>query len=365
MNKIHAFLFALLLWVKPGFAQTELISNNGFDNSVPPWHLETNAANICSGSNAPTGQNFGCLNPNRFLIGEGDIWQEVNFPTCVQTATISFYLSMIRLESSDPVDKLEVRVQDLNNANNIVVVDYYYNYLTGFTNFTKITLEVHPQDIKQISVMSRPALVFAGDNVSGETAWAFDDVHFIVTRGAPQVDFFVTDSVIYPGWSVDFFNFTTGAPTGWLWKFYNGSSGAGYQTSTDYDPIEITYNKSGTFNVTLTATNALGTTTKTKQNYITVKSAVGIETNPDAPTFSLRTYPNPVTEFLYIQLGYELVNTDAVLSVRNQLGEELLYTDIVKGTRELKYDVSGFASGLYIISITSEDIMMSHKIVKN
>jgi len=62
---------------------------------------------------------------------------------------------------------------------------------------------------------------------------------------------------------VAFTDKSTGTPTSWNWNFGDGTS------STEKNPMH-TYSKAGTYTVTLTATNAAGSNTATKSNYITV-----------------------------------------------------------------------------------------------
>ena len=77
--------------------------------------------------------------------------------------------------------------------------------------------------------------------------------------------------------SVSFTDLSTENPTSWSWDF--GDSG----TSTDQNPTNV-YNTVGTFTVSLTATNADGSDTETKTNYITVTSGGG--GNPPVADFS-------------------------------------------------------------------------------
>ncbi len=63
--------------------------------------------------------------------------------------------------------------------------------------------------------------------------------------------------------SVSFTDTSTGTPTSWNWNFGDGTS------STVKNPVH-TYSTAGTYTVTLTATNAAGSNTATKSNYITV-----------------------------------------------------------------------------------------------
>ena len=62
---------------------------------------------------------------------------------------------------------------------------------------------------------------------------------------------------------VNFQDLSTGAPTSWLWNFGNGN------TSTLQNPI-ASYFTPGTYTITLTVTNAGGSNTLVRTNYITV-----------------------------------------------------------------------------------------------
>ncbi|HYV90594.1 MAG TPA: T9SS type A sorting domain-containing protein [Chitinophagales bacterium] len=68
--------------------------------------------------------------------------------------------------------------------------------------------------------------------------------------------------------------------TSWLWHFPGGDP----SSSTDQNPSNICYNTSGTYDVTLIATNASGTETLTLSNYITVYAA------PPVPTITQAGY---------------------------------------------------------------------------
>ncbi|AKB80284.1 cell surface protein [Methanosarcina horonobensis HB-1 = JCM 15518] len=63
--------------------------------------------------------------------------------------------------------------------------------------------------------------------------------------------------------SVSFTDTSTGTPTAWNWSFGDGTY------STVKNPVHI-YSTAGSYTVTLTATNAAGSNTATKSNYITV-----------------------------------------------------------------------------------------------
>jgi PKD repeat protein len=68
--------------------------------------------------------------------------------------------------------------------------------------------------------------------------------------------------------TVNFTDLSTGSPTSWSWDFGDGG------TSFDQHPTYI-YNDTGTYAVSLTASNAYGSDNETKVDYITVTEAGG------------------------------------------------------------------------------------------
>lgn len=82
-------------------------------------------------------------------------------------------------------------------------------------------------------------------------------------------DFVGTPTSLQPGGSVQFSDQSAGSPTAWSWSFPGGTP----STSTVQNP-KVTYNTQGTYNVSLTASNATGSNTATKTGYITVANSV-------------------------------------------------------------------------------------------
>jgi YVTN family beta-propeller protein len=68
--------------------------------------------------------------------------------------------------------------------------------------------------------------------------------------------------------TVSFTDQSTGSPVAWKWTFGDGSN-----STTEKNPVH-TYNKSGRYTVTLTASNANGSNTLTKSSYIAVSSVL-------------------------------------------------------------------------------------------
>jgi PKD repeat protein len=86
----------------------------------------------------------------------------------------------------------------------------------------------------------------------------------------PEADFIASETQIPAGCAVDFMDLSGGVPHEWEWTF----EGATTTTSSERNPVGIVYEEEGTFAVTLTVTNPIGTDTKTVTAYITVSDAM-------------------------------------------------------------------------------------------
>lgn len=118
-------------------------------------------------------------------------------------------------------------------------------------------------------------------NADGSGTETKVDYITVVNPTAPTADFSGTPTTVTVGGSVDFTDLSTGVPSGWNWTFTGGTP----STSTAQNPTGITYNATGLYQVSLTATNAYGNDTETKTAYIEVVSgatiAVPISTGND------------------------------------------------------------------------------------
>jgi len=88
----------------------------------------------------------------------------------------------------------------------------------------------------------------------------------VVSGSAPVADFSGTPTLGAAPLAVTFTDSSTNTPTSWSWTFGDSN------TSTAQNPSH-TYNSAGSYTVALTATNAYGNNTNTKNNYITVGNA--------------------------------------------------------------------------------------------
>lgn len=105
-------------------------------------------------------------------------------------------------------------------------------------------------------------------------------VIFESANAAPLAEFTSDVTTVNFGGAVNYFDLSTNVPTSWEWTFEGGTP----SISTDQNPAGIVYNEVGTYDVTLKVTNAFGTHTIVKPDYITVDPVFNV---CDLPTVTL------------------------------------------------------------------------------
>jgi PKD repeat protein len=107
-------------------------------------------------------------------------------------------------------------------------------------------------------------------NDADPTLGPLDQYGYCTVIGAsPVVNFTSSKTIITKGETVNFTDFSTNNPISWAWTFTGGTPA----TSTAKNPA-VTYCSAGTYNVTLTVTNASGSSTNTEVNFIQVNEPV-------------------------------------------------------------------------------------------
>ncbi|MDR2009406.1 MAG: PKD domain-containing protein [Bacteroidales bacterium] len=94
----------------------------------------------------------------------------------------------------------------------------------------------------------------------------------------PIADFEANYTVIAPGETINFIDFSTGTPHRWNWTFEGGQPA----TSNRQFPTGITYARAGVYSVTLSVSNNIGTDALTKQMYILVTTTDTCSNAPQA-----------------------------------------------------------------------------------
>lgn len=100
--------------------------------------------------------------------------------------------------------------------------------------------------------------------------------------------------------------------------------------------------------------------TVTRFNLAAINSYVGIQEHKGS--FSLGLYPNPTNSYMAID-NQELQNQKATYVIYNTGGQKVAEGQINAG-QNVKINVSGLSSGVYVIQLTSETSVFSNKFVK-
>ena len=170
-----------------------------------------------------------------------------------------------------------------------------------------------------------------------------------ITPSAPAVDFEADYTAIAINDYVHFTDLTTGGPTSWAWEFEGGTPGTSYLQS----PPPIQYLTTGSWDVTLTASNTFGSDTKTIPDYIEV-GGVGIGEHSMA---TVTIFPNPVTDMLNIG-GSTTIQEVQIFNVAGQI----VYNQQVEMS-SVKLNLSNLRSGIYHLKVKIAGSYLNKKIV--
>jgi vibriolysin len=111
------------------------------------------------------------------------------------------------------------------------------------------------------------SVTLTATNSSGSDTETKTNYITVLAPQPPVADFTASTTNPTVGGTVNFTDTSTNAPTSWSWTFSGGTPG----TSTAQNP-SVTYNTEGTYDVSLTVTNAQGSDTETKVGYIQVSA---------------------------------------------------------------------------------------------
>jgi len=131
---------------------------------------------------------------------------------------------------------------------------------------------------------------------------------------APTADFTASTTALCldEATTITFSDASTGSPTSWAWTFESGNPA----TSTAQNPT-VTYSTPGTYDVQLVVTNAEGSNTSTKTDFITVTSA---PCGPVCQTSASTDIPKTIPEEEGTVTSTLNISTNTVITDVNVLG---------------------------------------------
>ena len=182
----------------------------------------------------------------------------------------------------------------------------------------------------------------------------------------PISNFTSSDSDATIGSTISFTDASLYAPTKWQWTFEQG-----VPALDSIQNPQILYNDTGTFDVTLVVTNAFGSDTLLRSNYITAIDTAVTTTavKPRQPNKSHQNevdiYPNPFTGVTTLE--YSLMEkSDVTVEVYTLMGqrvEQIIHNNQPRGKYTYLIDMKEGQSGIYLYRMFTKEGVISGKIV--
>ena len=119
-------------------------------------------------------------------------------------------------------------------------------------------------------VVTQIEVFYAGNKLRASTygRGMWESGFYVPGNYPPVANFGSNKKIACPGAAIQFTDYSPGQPTSWTWSFPGGNPAS----STAQNPLVI-YNTPGTYNVTLTVSNSVGSDTKTMTGYITISAS--------------------------------------------------------------------------------------------
>lgn len=177
---------------------------------------------------------------------------------------------------------------------------------------------------------------------------------------APTANFEANDVTVTTGQMVTFTDLSTHTPTSWMWTFEGGTPA----TSTVASPT-VTYAIPGTYNVSLVATNAVGSSEEViKTDYMIVEQTAGVDDANKLNNVSI--YPNPTKGKVTIQLNEE-GGKNVAIEVYDFVGRKVYSTQgVTTGAgQQIELNLSNLTGDqVFFIKLKVDDKTGSYKLVK-
>jgi PKD repeat protein len=208
-----------------------------------------------------------------------------------------------------------------------------------------------------------------GNNVPQQDA-TFGDINFNASATVvfaldaelgphtPAADFTADVTTVDQGETVIFTDLSTNNPTNWAWTFEGGTPA----TSTEKTPT-VTYAEPGTYTVSLTTSNAAGTSPAIdKTDYIVVEEVLGMQ-NPLKGMVSL--YPNPTDGKVTVDINGDAGN-DVSVEVYDMLGRKVSETkgQSIGGNQKMDLNLSGSGEQVYIVRVHIGEKTGTYKLIR-
>jgi PKD repeat protein len=159
----------------------------------------------------------------------------------------------------------------------------------------------------------------------------------------PVANFSIDTTANCEGDTIVFIDNSTNNPTAWSWV----ASGATPNFSNLQNPT-FTYTTAGTYSVSLTTSNASGSSAPVNNTVIVNGCVTNLKTNN---TTNVQLFPNPTTGIVTINLN-ELKGSN-IITLYNEIGSEIAQWSTTQPTHTI--NLSNYTNGLYAVKITTQN----------
>lgn len=147
---------------------------------------------------------------------------------------------------------------------------------------------------------------------------------------------FSSDTAVIIGETLSFTDLSQGTVQRWEWYFEGGSP----QTSTQQNPVGISYDAFGSYDVRLIASNDTWADTLLVKDYVRVVSNI---------------FPVPASDKLFVHLGNNF-SGEASFNVYNSFGRQILPLSVTNSTsKDYSFSLGNLAQGIFYLEIITDD----------
>ena len=260
-------------------------------------------------------------------------------------------------DDSTPITDFEAETDETTMGEPVQFTDISENFpnewkwIVNNDNWSDTFFVRHPEVIFYDSGYFDVKLVTG--NPDGTDSLTKEDFIYVNFLPAPEPEFVADTTFIGPFGEVDFTDLSLNSPTDWLWHFEGGTP----DVSILQNPYEIKYYASGKYDVKLIATNAGGSDSLLKEEYINV-FYVGVDENNELQ--NLKLYPNPGKGIFKLE-SLNLSGESLEVEVFDISGNLVRRYDF-NGKEIYDIDLRGEAEGIYQLNIRLGDEVIREKV---
>ncbi|MBI5539123.1 MAG: PKD domain-containing protein [Bacteroidia bacterium] len=309
--------------------------NLSLDAEIYRWNFDDGSPVVYEKNPKHLFQHEGIYNVELTAYGNGGMHEQIKAIYIVSSPVISF-------SASDTIINVNGNVLFTGNAlSGVLPSAWFWNFGDGTTS--NLQNPSHTYLTPGLFDVTLTAVNACG------SAYIEKKKHITVNSlgSAPNPDFIANTTNITVGQFVNFTDLTINNPTNWNWTF----NGATTVNSTIQNPINIQYNIPGNYNVTLTSSNAQGSNSITKTQYIHVLNTA--PTTVFIKKITVKQMNFPPTPPIFVNLFYKLTNSPPSILYLNGLPQ------IITGLFQSSLPVSWILSPNFQLPVLNQNYQIS------